>query len=85
MNNDLKPCPFCGSTAELRAARSYVSDGWRVWCTKCRIGTTPVWIDHPLLTSKGLDESTRYTREQAAGIAVGMWNRRAKDAQEKAD
>lgn len=72
----LKPCPFCGGEAELKEARSYVTNGWRIMCKKCRIGTLPVWIDLPLLTGKGLDESTRYTSEQVVAITVEKWNRR---------
>ena len=73
----LKPCPFCGGTAELRDVRVYLATGWRIRCTGCGIGTIPVLIDHPHMTGKGSpDESTRYTSKQAAQIAADKWNRR---------
>lgn len=73
---ELKPCPFCGSNAQIKEARIYLDRGWKVQCNKCKIATLPVLIDHPILTSSGLDESTRYTSEQAKKIVADIWNRR---------
>lgn len=74
---ELKPCPFCGGNAELKSARIYVEDGWFVRCIMCRIRTKVVIINHPSLRGTGeLDESTRYTSDQAARIAANTWNRR---------
>ena len=76
----LKPCPFCGAPAELKECRTYCATGWRVKCIKCKVGTQGVFVNLPE-TKFGahgpfLDESTRYTSEQAAEIAVKTWNRR---------
>ncbi len=73
----LRPCPFCGGEAELKSANIYVDAGWFARCTMCRNRTMVVIVDHPSLRGTGeLDESTRYTSEQAAQIAAGKWNRR---------
>lgn len=76
---ELKPCPFCGGEAELRDGHVYMSETRVVLCTKCHARILPVFIDHPSFNAKGLDETTRYTVEQAEQIACYKWNRRAKD------
>ena len=77
---DLKPCPFCGGEAEVRDGHIYLIDTKIVSCKKCHVRTNPVSIDHPSFNANGLDESTRYTPEQATRKACEMWNRRANDA-----
>ena len=74
---ELLPCPFCGSNAVARDCKLILSDGIIVQCSKCQARQTLVLIDHPRLTVNGLDESTRYTREQAIEKAASEWNRRA--------
>lgn len=76
---ELKPCPFCGGEAELRHGNLYVDRVVLVRCTKCHARTDFVWIDHPSIkASTGkLDESTRYTEQQAIDKATEAWNRRA--------
>ena len=34
------------------------------------------FVDHPKFTANGLDESTRYTEEQAKQRVADVWNRR---------
>lgn len=75
----LKPCPFCGGEAELRDGFIYLDETRLVVCKKCHVRTVPVLINHPSFTANGLDESTRYTAEQAAAKAAEAWNRRADD------
>lgn len=76
----LKTCPFCGGNAEIVDSNVYLDKAKRVRCTGCRVYTPPVLIDHPSYTHRSfpnLDESTRYTEEQAAKKAVEFWNRRS--------
>ena len=73
----VSPCHCCGSKAELRKGRVYIAEIWRVRCCGCGLTTRPVFINHPELCPGGLDESTRYTSEQAASIALAEWNARA--------
>lgn len=75
----LKPCPFCGGRAIMIEKAIYLDTGWYVACILCKIKTPLVLIDHPIFSHAGvLDESTRYTRKQAAKIVAAMWNRRMK-------
>lgn len=73
---ELKPCPCCGGEAEIRDFQVFLDDGVKVKCTVCGLQTQGTPIDHPVLTPDGLDESTRYTREQAIEIEAQNWNRR---------
>ena len=65
MSDKLKPCPFCGADAEIRAHPLALHDeesrGWEVACWKCgaRVGSTVL--------------PTGKTKEQA----IEAWNRRA--------
>lgn len=72
----LKPCPFCGGVSELTDSNIYGSPIVFVRCAKCKARTTYMWIDHPRMKAAGLDESTRYTKEQAEAKAIEAWNRR---------
>lgn len=73
---ELDACPFCGGAAMIADVLAYVCRGVRVRCTCCAASTTMVLIDHPSNNGNGLDESTRYTREQAEAIVAEKWNRR---------
>ena len=75
----LKTCPFCGGKAEVIHTRVIADDAIRIGCTRCRAITKAVLIDHPKYTGEGLDESTRYTRDQAVAKAAEKWNRRVGD------
>lgn len=79
---ELKPCPFCGSKAEIIDCNVYADKAKKIRCTGCKVYTPPILIDHPANSSKTypeLDESTRYTAEQAEEKAAEYWNRRATD------
>ena len=72
----LLPCPFCGAHAEIVDTTAYMDKAVVVRCDGCSTATKRILVDHPMLTADGLDESTRYTRDQAAEVAAKIWNRR---------
>ena len=73
---ELNPCPCCGGEAEIRDFQFFLDVGVKVKCSVCGMQTSGTPIDHPVLTPDGLDESTRYTRDQAIEIEAAIWNRR---------
>lgn len=56
---ELKPCPFCGGKAEIRDGHIYLDEAVLIRCSECFVKTSHVLINHPRITSNGLDESTR--------------------------
>lgn len=73
----LKKCPCCGGKAEIRKSFVILDEARRVRCSVCHLTTAPVLVDHPKLGAGGkLDESTRYTAEQAEVKAAELWNAR---------
>lgn len=73
----LKKCPFCGGEAEIVKTHVYPDEARRVVCTVCHATTNWVLVDHPMLRAGELDESTRYTAEQAEERVAKLWNARA--------
>ena len=73
---ELKRCPCCGGEAEFRNARILLDKGIYVKCKDCGLRTEVIMVDHPVLKYGGLDESTRYTEEQAVEKSPEIWNRR---------
>jgi NTP pyrophosphatase (non-canonical NTP hydrolase) len=75
---ELKPCPFCGGEAEIRKGNLFMSKVVKVMCTDCFAATDYVFIDHPPVSAATgkLNETKRYTEEQATEIAVFRWNHR---------
>ncbi len=67
MNEDLKPCPFCGGTPKLIPRGLFVTDGYRVMCVNCGY-----WAD------SGFE-----TGEKAKKLVVSMWNRRTDNERER--
>ena len=74
----LKKCPFCGGEAEFKLHHHvYLDDARYVKCTCCSCKTASVFINYPKMGAGGkLDESTRYTAEQAEAKAAELWNAR---------
>ena len=79
---ELKPCPFCGGEGEVSDVISFRRDGKTIKCTKCGARSKYVFIDSPILDYTGLNESTRYTEEQAVQIVTDLWNSRAEDGKQ---
>lgn len=75
----LKKCPFCGGEAELVTNHHvYLDDARVVRCLHCHCRTASVLVNHPKMVGGGkLDESTRYTAEQAEIRVAELWNNRA--------
>jgi len=78
---ELKPCPFCGGEAAVGDVMTFLKDGKSIKCTKCHARTMYILIDNPKVNhfDGTVDESTRYTAEQAELKAAELWNRRAED------
>lgn len=81
----LKRCPCCGGEAQIGNVRSFLGKGIYVKCKNCELRTEVILVDNPVLKCVGLDESTRYTEEQAVEKSAEIWNRRVDDEQRKAD
>lgn len=77
--SDLKPCPCCGGRAEPKEVLMYLDTAYRIKCTKCGMQTPFFMVDHPSFNANGLDELTRYTKEQAIHKAAEIWNKRYKE------
>ena len=74
----LKKCPCCGGKAEIRKTHVYLDEARRVGCSVCHLTTAPILVNHPKMGGDGkLDESTRYTADQAERKAAELWNARA--------
>ena len=82
---ELKRCPFCGGEAELKEGKVYIDRCIRARCKNGCVSSKPILIDHPRVTTDGLDESTRYTEEQAKQEAAKMWNRRVNREQSESE
>jgi hypothetical protein len=69
----LKSCPFCGGEGVPKGSGII---GWTIACRDCGARVKVALVDLPVTTSDGIDESTRYTREDAMRIARERWNSR---------
>lgn len=76
---ELKPCPFCGSKADIKHANIFMDEAYYVKCGSCYAMTKRFLVDHPcLIASTGkLDENTRYDALTAINKAAEAWNKRA--------
>lgn len=71
---DLKPCPFCGGTADIDTQREYCSprgnfgEECAVYCLKCDADMSMPYRDLP-----------GWMVDEVAGLVVERWNSRAHD------
>lgn len=70
-------CPFCGGEADYAEGNVLGIEAWVVRCTSCFASTRRILMGHPIMRYDGLDETTRYTREEAKAEARKAWERRA--------
>lgn len=82
MDNNLKPCPFCGASATIRKSTVYLDVIYFAECTKCRAKVRWFFVGHPTIEHGMLAEKTRYTEDQAIQEATKAWNRRADDGRD---
>lgn len=78
MENNLKPCPFCGGTAIVENSKidcyfAYTEFDVTVKCTCCGANINKKWIktNHPLLVSSNAD------------TVYDLWNRRVNNGSNK--
>lgn len=73
MSEELKPCPFCGGEAKVKAAKKdYI--GFTIWCAcKCGARTEGFCPD----TNK--EDDTMENIEECKKRAIEAWNRRVND------
>lgn len=73
MDNELKPCPFCGNKASYHRAeltvKGRLTDSVIVRCTKCCTRTRRHLFDYSTLNS----------RQKAYVSAANSWNRRVEE------
>ena len=76
MKFEIEKCPCCGGKAEIVRGETFGVRRSSVRCTECGLESRKIFVDKPVLTTKGLDESTRYSESEATRMAVDLWNRR---------
>ena len=75
MDNNLKPCPFCGAPASLTPTRLWMNDTYLVKCRKCGATGGRVLVGLHMLSHGESDKML--TSEDAAREAVRVWNNRS--------
>lgn len=75
MSEELKPCPFCGSEAVIKAVNK--SYGFTIWC-QCKDGNCTARTAGYCTDTNNEDNSLENI-ENCKNKAVKAWNRRAND------
>ncbi|MEG1492385.1 MAG: Lar family restriction alleviation protein, partial [Oscillospiraceae bacterium] len=66
MNEELKPCPFCGSTeAKLTKCHAEWGYGWHVTCNNCLSVGETAYSDRTGMTAKTPEEKGREMKAHA--------------------
>lgn len=81
MDNDLKPCPFCGSLPKWWSCDRLI----QITCEKCKytrsfpgiVGTKKTKV--PIVYTDGKVSETEFYNQFAYEEAIAAWNRRAND------
>lgn len=81
MQNELKPCPFCGGEAEIKPNNIYMEKGLCVRCKShgCNVHTMTVLYDCTYIQYDGKAD-VYVTKEIAEKRVTKKWNRRADNA-----
>ena len=80
MQNELKPCPFCGGEAEIHIQPVCGEKGVCVRCKKCKSRSKFDYFDCTYQYYHG-EENVFISKERATKDIVKLWNRRANDEQ----
>ena len=73
MSEELKPCPFCGGKAKVKATKKdYVE--FTIWC-ECECGAQT----EEFCPDTNKEDDTMANIEESKKRAIKAWNRRAND------
>lgn len=72
----LKPCPFCGGTPELKYSKIYLTETVQVVCPTCKVRTRRVYFNCNYLYYHGR-RNVFVTETDAQQLLTGLWNTRS--------
>lgn len=71
--NELKPCPFCGGTAEIETSNEFLY-WWTAVCSECRTGTRGY-----KLKEEAIAAWNRRDTPQGTGATKKKWGKKNND------
>lgn len=71
-SQQIKNCPCCDAQAQLKKVKQYFDEGYRIECTRCHIGTTPVIVG-VYMHYQGIFGKS-FTTTQAIAETLAKWN-----------
>lgn len=76
MSEELKPCPFCGST-DVECSQDDYCDYWSVTCIKCDCEGSPAYMsEFYKVNSPYENENEKVDHVKMKIIAIKKWNTR---------